>query len=206
MKNWMKMIMIIVIAITILLKSLVMLNLLKFKSKLLTTKWGLLWMWISKLFNNLSICHWAKDCLKKCSWKMNLAMSKSYVTARLFLVTRSVTSLDQLSLAEFSGEWVRPKIYENGRINVSEIWMDWENQTFRVDYFIFHGRSWKTNVNYLDIRVLNCLQLIGFWNFFVFFQFLPSSSFIFETKVKKKYIWVFFPLILCLWFQFWNQK
>ena len=99
MKNWMKMIMIIVIAITILLKSLVMLNLLKFKSKLLTTKWGLLWMWISKLFNNLSICHWAKDCLKKCFWKMTLVMSKSYAMAKLFLATKSSWA----TRAKFSG-------------------------------------------------------------------------------------------------------
>ena len=78
-----------VIAKTSLLKSLVMVNLLKFKSKLLTTKWGLLWIWISKLFNNLSICHWAKDCLKKCFWKMTSVMSKSYAMARLFLATKS---------------------------------------------------------------------------------------------------------------------
>ena len=35
-----------------------------------------------------------------------------------------VTSLEQLSLAEFSGEQARPKVYENGHKNVLVIWLD----------------------------------------------------------------------------------
>ena len=35
-----------------------------------------------------------------------------------------VTSLEKLSVAEFSGEKARPKIYENGHKNVLAIWLD----------------------------------------------------------------------------------
>ena len=35
-----------------------------------------------------------------------------------------VTSLEQLSVAEFSGEKARPKVYENGHKNVLVIWLD----------------------------------------------------------------------------------
>ena len=52
----------------------------------------------------------------------------------------------------------------------------------------------------------SCLQLLGFWNFFVFFQFFPLKLVYFWTKSRKKNIWVFFPHILCHWFQFWHQK
>jgi hypothetical protein len=44
-----------------------------------------------------------------------------------------VTSLEQLSLAEFSGEEVRPKVYENGHKNVLGIWIDLE---WKVKYSI----------------------------------------------------------------------
>ena len=35
-----------------------------------------------------------------------------------------VTSLEQLSVAEFSGDLARPKVYENGHKNVLVIWLD----------------------------------------------------------------------------------
>ena len=35
-----------------------------------------------------------------------------------------VTSLEQLCLAEFSGELARPKVYENGHKNVLGIWIN----------------------------------------------------------------------------------
>ena len=35
-----------------------------------------------------------------------------------------MTSLEQLSVAEFSGESARPKVYENGHKNVLAIWLD----------------------------------------------------------------------------------
>ena len=37
-----------------------------------------------------------------------------------------VTSLEQLSVAEFSGEKARPKAYENDLKNVLAIWLDLE--------------------------------------------------------------------------------
>ena len=37
-----------------------------------------------------------------------------------------VTLLEQLSIAEFSGEYARPKVYENGLKNVLAIWLDLE--------------------------------------------------------------------------------
>ena len=37
-----------------------------------------------------------------------------------------MTSLEQLSFAEFSGELIRPKVYENGPKNVLAIWLDLE--------------------------------------------------------------------------------
>ena len=35
-----------------------------------------------------------------------------------------VTSLEQLSIAEFSGEYTRPKVYEKGPKKVLSIWLD----------------------------------------------------------------------------------
>ena len=35
-----------------------------------------------------------------------------------------VTTLEQLSVAEFSGEYTRPKVYENGHEYVLAIWLD----------------------------------------------------------------------------------
>ena len=35
-----------------------------------------------------------------------------------------VTSLEQLSVAEVSGDLARPKVYENGHKNVLVIWLD----------------------------------------------------------------------------------
>ena len=35
-----------------------------------------------------------------------------------------MTSLEQLSLAEFSGEQTRPKVYENGHKKLLGIWLD----------------------------------------------------------------------------------
>ena len=35
-----------------------------------------------------------------------------------------MTSLEQLSLAEFSGEYARSKVYENDHKNVLGIWLD----------------------------------------------------------------------------------
>ena len=35
-----------------------------------------------------------------------------------------MTSLEQLSVAEFSGEKARPRVYENGHKNVLVIWLD----------------------------------------------------------------------------------
>jgi hypothetical protein len=42
------------------------------------------------------------------------------------LIHFRVTSLDQLCLAEFSGELVRPMVYENDHMNVLDIWIDLE--------------------------------------------------------------------------------
>jgi hypothetical protein len=58
-----------------------------------------------------------------------------------------VTSLEQLSLAEFSGEKARPKVYENGHKNVPGIWFNSVTKvkilTFRVDYFDFYVKKLK---------------------------------------------------------------
>ena len=35
-----------------------------------------------------------------------------------------MTSLEQLSVAEFSGEYTKPKVYENGHKKVLGIWLD----------------------------------------------------------------------------------
>ena len=56
-----------------------------------------------------------------------------------------VTSLEQLSLAEFSGELVRPKVYENNHKSVLGIWMDLE---WKVKYstvlFLFYVKNQPT--------------------------------------------------------------
>ena len=36
-----------------------------------------------------------------------------------------------------------------------------------------------------------CLQLLGFWNFFIFSDFFCSNLLIFEPKVEKIYMGVF---------------
>ena len=46
------------------------------------------------------------------------------LTVILTYITIRVTSLEQLSLAEFSGESTRPKVYENGHKKVLGIWLD----------------------------------------------------------------------------------
>ena len=43
---------------------------------------------------------------------------------RICRMSGRVNSLEQLSLAEFSGEKARPKVYENGHKNVLAIWLD----------------------------------------------------------------------------------
>jgi hypothetical protein len=46
-------------------------------------------------------------------------------------------------------------------------------------------------------------QVFGFFTFFS--NFFRSNLFIFEPK-EEKYLWVFFPLIICHCFQFWRKK
>ena len=46
------------------------------------------------------------------------------VKCRIFLLFFRVSSLEQLSLAEFSGEYARSKGYENDHENVLGIWLD----------------------------------------------------------------------------------
>ena len=43
--------------------------------------------------------------------------------SKMYLCFR-VTSLEQLSVAEFSGEKVTPKVHDNGHKNVLAIWFD----------------------------------------------------------------------------------
>ena len=62
-----------------------------------------------------------------------------------------VTSLEQLSLAEFSVEYARPKVYENGHKNVPRIWMDWDSnfniwkksEFLELIILIFHVKKLK---------------------------------------------------------------
>ena len=44
-----------------------------------------------------------------------------------------VTSLEQLSVAEFSGELAMPKVYENGLKNFLAIWLDSELKVKNVE-------------------------------------------------------------------------
>ena len=55
----------------------------------------------------------------------NLGM-KTWIHLIQSYLTFRVTPLKQLSLAEFSGELVRPKVYENNHKNVLGIWIDLE--------------------------------------------------------------------------------
>ena len=48
----------------------------------------------------------------------------------------------------------------------------------------------------------NCLQLLGFWNFFVFFWFFPSKLVYFRTKSRKKRYGYFFHSICATDFSF----
>ena len=58
---------------------------------------------------------------------------------------------------------------------------------------IFHVKKLKKLV-WIRCKV-SCLQLLGFWNFFVFSDFFRSNSFIFEPKVEKKDMGSFFHSI-----------
>ena len=69
----------------------------------------------------------------------------------------------------------------------SKSWLSW------FSMWIFLNTVWNRCWD-------NCLQLLGFWNFFVFFfDFFRSNSFIIEPKVEKTYMGDF-PLNLCHWF------
>ena len=77
-------------------------------------------------------------------------------------------------------------------------------EVVKVDYFDFPSEIFEKLV---CIRCQgNWLQLLGFWNFFVCFQFFPLKLIYSWTKSKKKYIWVFFSLILCHSSQCWHQN
>ena len=68
----------------------------------------------------------------------------------------------------------------------------------RVKIRIYKNVQWSASFNFCHqvttvlLHCGNCLQLFGFWNFFVFFRFFPSKLVYFWTKSRKKYIWVFF--------------
>ena len=63
----------------------------------------------------------------------------------------------------------------------------------KVDYLDF---LWKKIEKCLWIRCLgNCLQLLGFRNFFVFFRFFPPKLVYFWTKSRKKRYGCFFHSI-----------
>ena len=49
-------------------------------------------------------------------------VKNQFFPIKLVLSTCRVTSLEQLSVAEFSGEYANPKVYENGHKNVLAIW------------------------------------------------------------------------------------
>ena len=51
----------------------------------------------------------------------NLFFHRLIVLFYVLYIRVRVTSLEQLSLAEFSGEYARPKVYENGHKNVPGI-------------------------------------------------------------------------------------
>ena len=76
-----------------------------------------------------------------------------------------------------------------------------QNQSFlKLNVLTLHVKNCKTFWCELDVRV-NCLQLLGFWNFFIFFWFFRLKLVYFWTKSMGV-----FPLILCHWSQFWHQK
>ena len=47
-----------------------------------------------------------------------------FLLISLYYTDNKGTSIEQLSLAEFSGELVRPRFYENGSKDVLRIWFD----------------------------------------------------------------------------------
>ena len=70
----------------------------------------------------------------------------------------------------------------------------------KVDYFDFPGQIFEKLV---WIRCQgNCLQLLGFRNFFVFFWFFPSKLVYFWTKSRKKRYGCFFHSICATDFSF----
>ena len=54
----------------------------------------------------------------------------------------------------------------------------------KVDYFDFPGETFEKLVWFRCWG--NCLQLLGFWNFFVFFRFFPLKLVYFWTESRKK--------------------
>ena len=58
-------------------------------------------------------------------WKLPETMNiHSLALSSFSYVVIRVTSLEQLSVAEFSGEYTSSKVYENGHKNVLAIWLD----------------------------------------------------------------------------------
>ena len=67
-----------------------------------------------------------------------------------------MTSLEQFSLVEFSGKYVRPKVYESSHKNVLDIWMDLERKikysTILVFKVIFYVKN-QLNCNVSDFFI-----------------------------------------------------
>ena len=68
-----------------------------------------------------------------------------------------MTSLEQLSLTEFSGDVVRPKVYENSHKNVLDIWIDLSpNFDLRVSIHPKPGKIFM--VGFIDLSLASLIH------------------------------------------------
>ena len=66
---------------------------------------------------------------------------RSYNFWLLESLKNRVTTLEQMSVADFSGDKARPKVYKNGRKNVLAIWVDLVSNKSLSPIFVFFNEK-----------------------------------------------------------------
>ena len=79
-----------------------------------------------------------------------------------------VTSLEQLSVAEFSGEQARPKVYKNGHKNVLVIWLD---LVLSIKIWVhFYKIKYIKNQSYQNMSIIKVVLLFLYSSMKIFFR------------------------------------
>ena len=87
-----------------------------------------------------------------------------------------MTPLEQLSLAEFSGEYARSKVYENGHKNVLDVWLNLVSNvkysTILIFKVILYDKNWSNLFEYFfslkNLKMGEQLLLVTYFDTFAF--------------------------------------